>query len=177
MRRLAVAGLCTALCVLASGTVFAQAPRDARLLVTVVDQSNAVLPNATVTLSGLADATRKATLAPVETAPNGIATIPGLVPGHYSLQAVFPGFDPGTLKDVRLRAGDNRQVIVLAIQKMQEPVPRGQDVQAGAADRKGSAFGTALTREQMDALSDDPDQMQRQREGVEGPGAPNRMRR
>jgi opacity protein-like surface antigen len=175
MRRLAVAGLCTALCVLASGTVFAQPPRDARLLVTVVDQSNAVLPNATVTLSGLEDATRKATLTPVETGPNGMAAIPGLVPGHYSVQAAFPGFDPGTLKDVRLRTGDNRQVVVLAIEKMQESVNVAQDAQAGAADRNGSAFGTALTREQVDALSDDPDQMQQQLQDMAGPGATIRI--
>src|SRR6266566_3879264 len=103
---------------LGAGAAFAQATRDTRLLVTVVDQSNAVLPAATVTLTGLEDGTRKATLSPVQTGPNGIATVTGLVPGRYSIQAEFPGFDPGTLKEVRLRPGDNRHVIVLAIPKM-----------------------------------------------------------
>ena len=70
-----------------------------------------------------------------------------MVPGRYSIQAEFPGFDTGTLKDVRLRPGDNRHIIVLPIQKMQESVNVGQDAQAGAAERNGSAFGTALTRE------------------------------
>ena len=42
---------------------FAQATRDGRLLITVVDQSNAVLPGATVTATGSENATAKVTLA------------------------------------------------------------------------------------------------------------------
>src|SRR4030095_5395560 len=103
--------------------------------------------------------------------PGGIATIPALAPGRYSVKAEFSGFDPGLLKDVRVRPGDNRHVIVLIIPKVQESVNVAQDAQAGAADRRGGAFGTTLTREQMDALSDDPDEMQRQRQDMAGPGA------
>jgi hypothetical protein len=175
MRRAAVTVSAVVLCLLSASAAFAQATRETRLLVTVVDQSNAVLPTATVAVTGLEDVTRKNTLAPVQTAATGIATIGGLVPGRYAVQAEFPGFDTGVLKDVRLRSGDNRLVIVLAIQKMQESVTVGQDAQAGAADRNGSAFGTALTREQMDALSDDPDEMQRQLQDMAGPGATMRI--
>ena len=175
MMRLAVAAFDLGFSLLVAGTAFAQSTRETRLLVTVVDQSNAVLPAATVTLTGLDDATRKAALSPVQSGSNGVASIGGLVPGRYSIQAEFPGFDTGTLKDVRLRPGDNRHIIVLPIQKMQESVNVGQDAQAGAADRNGSAFGTALTREQMDALSDDPDEMQRQLQEMAGPGATIRI--
>jgi len=118
MRRLAGAALGLGFSMLVAATVFAQSTRETRLLVTVVDQSNAVLPAATVTVTGLEDATRKATLSPVQTGSNGIAAIGGLIPGRYSIQAEFPGFDSGTLKDVRLRPGDNRHIIVLPIQKM-----------------------------------------------------------
>jgi hypothetical protein len=58
---------------------------------------------------------------------------------------------------------------VLAIQRVQESVTVAQDVQSGAADRKGSAFGTALTRDQVAALSDDPNEMQRQLQEMAGP--------
>ena len=40
----------------------------------------------------------------------------GLAPGRYAIQAEFPGFEPGVLKDVQLKAGDNKHVVVLAIQ-------------------------------------------------------------
>jgi hypothetical protein len=172
MRRVGLVVAALAVCqLLWAGAVFAQAARETRLLVTVVDQSNAVLPTATVTVTGLEDVTRKNAVAPVQTTSAGVATIGALAPGRYSVHAEFPGFDPGDLKDVRLRPGDNKHIIVLAIQKMQETVSVSQNAQEGAADRRGGAFGTALTREQMDALSDDPDEMQRQLQDMAGPGA------
>jgi hypothetical protein len=118
---------------------FAQAPRDGRLLITVIDQSNAVLAGATVTITGLEPATR-VTLAPVQTQANGVATIPGVPPGRYTIQAEFPGFDPGTLRDARVRAGDNRHIIVLPISKFEEKVAVAQDAQAGDAGADGRAL-------------------------------------
>src|SRR5438128_2147002 len=161
-----------AVCVLAcASSADAQAAREVKLLVTVVDQSNAILPGATVTVSGLEDANRSVVSPPMQTQITGVATISGLTPGRYSVRAEFPGFDAGTLKEIRLRPGDNRHIVVLAIQKMEETVTVGQDAQAGAADRRSNAFGAALTREQMDALSDDPDEMQRQLLDMAGAGA------
>jgi hypothetical protein len=152
------------------GTAFAQAPRDGKLLVTVVDQTRAVIPNATVTVTGLDDATKK-TVAPVQTSDQGIATIAGLPVGRYMIQAEFPAFETGVLKDVRVRAGDNKHVIVLAIKGLQDSVTVTRDRQEAAADRRGGAFGTALTREQVEALSDDPDEMAQQLQEMAGPGA------
>src|SRR5262249_13826997 len=54
----------------------AQTPaRDATLIVTVVDQTRAVIPNATITTTGLDDATKAATIAPLPTSDQGVATI------------------------------------------------------------------------------------------------------
>ncbi|HMB80968.1 MAG TPA: TonB-dependent receptor [Vicinamibacterales bacterium] len=148
---------------------FAQAqPRDGRLLITVVDQTRAVIPNADVTVTGLEDATKAATLAPVKTSDQGVATIAAVKPGRYIITAEFPGFEPGVLKDVRVRAGDNRQTIVLAIQGLQDSVTVGIDKQEASADRRGGSFGTALTRDQVDALSDDPTEMAQQLQDMAG---------
>jgi hypothetical protein len=100
-----------------------------------------------------------------------VATIGGLVPGRYDIFAEFQGFQTGRLKDARIRDGDNRHIIVLLIERHEESVTVGQDAQAGASDRKSGAFGTALTREQVEALSDDPNEMQRQLQEMAGPGA------
>jgi hypothetical protein len=75
------------------------------------------------------------------------------------------------LKEARVRQGDNRHIIVLLVENFAETVEVKQDAQAGAADRRSDAFGSVLTREQMDALSDDPDEMQRQLMDMAGPGA------
>ena len=150
-------------------------PRDTRMLITVIDQTNAVIPDATVTVLGAEPATQKIELPPAKTTAAGLATIGGLTPGRYTARAEFPGFYPGVLKEVRVRQGDNRHIIVLLIENFQDSVNVSQDAQAGAADRRGDAFGSVLTREQMDALSDDPDEMQRQLMEMAGPGATLRI--
>jgi hypothetical protein len=156
--------------VLSSCSAFAQA-RDGKLLVTVVDQTQAVIPAATVTVTGLEDATKAAPIAPVQTSDQGVATLAGLKPGRYMIQAEFTGFEIGVLREVRIRAGENKHVIVLAIQGLQDSITVGRDAQESAADRRGGAFGSALTREQVDALSDDPDEMAKQLQEIAGGGA------
>jgi Carboxypeptidase regulatory-like domain len=154
---------------LASPT-FAQPPRDGTLLVTVVDQTRSVIPSATVTVAGVEDATKAAAIAPVQTSDRGVATITGVKPGRYTIQAEFPGFKSGVIADVRVRAGENKHVIVLALENLQDSVTVGRDAQESAADRQGT-FGSALTREQVEALSDDPDEMAKQLQEIAGGGA------
>jgi hypothetical protein len=149
---------------------FAQAPAAGTLHVTVVDQTGAVIVGATVTVTGAENATSAATPAPVQTSDTGVASVSGLAPGRYSVQAEFPGFEPRLLKDVRVRGGENKQVAVLPIQKVEASVTVAQDKQEAAADRAQS-FGTALTRDEIEALSDDPATLQQQLQDMAGPGA------
>ena len=149
----------------------AQQSRETRMLITVIDQTNAVIPGATVTVIGAEPLTQKTDHPPVLSTANGLATVTGLTPGRYTARAEFQGFFPGVLKEVRVRQGDNRHIIVLLVENFAETVEVKQDAQAGAADRRSDAFGSVLTREQMDALSDDPDEMQRQLMDMAGPGA------
>jgi hypothetical protein len=146
----------------------AQTARDARATITVVDQTGAVLPNATVTVTSL-DAPANH-LEPVKTNDKGVATLTGLAAGRYTIQAEFPGFETHLLKDVRLKSGDNKHVVVLAIQGVQDSVTVSRDAREIASDRK-TTFGTALTREQIEALSDDPDEMAQQLQDMAGGGA------
>ena len=146
------------------------APPRARVIITVVDQSGAVVPNATVRLVGIDDATKLLSINSVKTSDKGIATIENVPPGRYSIDASFPGFQLGLLNDTRLRSGDNKHVIVLPIQKVETEVTVGRDAQAVAADPR-ARFGTALTREQIEALSDDPAEMAQQLADMAGPNA------
>ena len=103
---------------LAAAPAWAQAPRG-RLIVTVVDTSGAVIPDATVTVVGIDETTKGAVVPPVKTTDKGLATLDGLAPGRYSISAEFPGFEVGLLRDVRVRGGDNKHVVVLPIQKVE----------------------------------------------------------
>jgi len=148
----------------------AQAARDARLSVTVTDPLGAVVQGATITVTGVEDATKAATIAPAKTSDKGVADIDKLMPGRYDIKAEFPGFDIAMMKDVRLRTGDNRHAIVLPLKKVQDEITVTRDKQDQAADRSLS-FGSALTREQIDAMSDDPDELRRQLLQLGGPDA------
>ena len=60
---------------------------------------------------------------------------------------------------------------MLAISKLEASVTVEQDKQQAAADPHGPSFGTTLTRDQIDALSDDPPTLQQQLQDMAGPGA------
>ena len=66
MKCLLVTAAGALLSVLTAHPVMAQAAK-ARLIVTVVDPSGAVIPDATVTLVGVDDATKAVVIAPVKT--------------------------------------------------------------------------------------------------------------
>ena len=164
-----VAVLCC-LALLAAAESFAQADRNATLVVTVVDETRAVLPSANVTLAGTEAATKRAAPLTATTNPQGQATFQNLAPGRYSVGAEFPGFQTRTLPDIRVRSGENRQAVMLPIDRLQSDVTVSRDRQAAASDRDVT-FGSVMTREQIEALSDDPDELRRQLSDIAGPDA------
>ena len=130
----------------------AQTARDARVSVTVVDVTGAILPGATVTLAP-DEGAAKPTIA--TTGDNGVATISGIAPGRYTITAEFAGFDAGTVGNVRLRAGDNKQQIELALTAFEDTIEVGRDATSAAADPNGGSLSTQLTAEEIDALPGD----------------------
>src|SRR5688572_17172244 len=147
--------------VLSSSTVaVAQTVRDARLVVTVIDGTGAILPGATVSIGP-----EDGSAGPSSTAAandSGVATIAGLKPGRYTIRAEFSGFDAGERTNVRLRAGDNKQEIELALTGFEDTIEVGPDAQSAAADPNGGSLSTQLTAAEIDALPDDPSELVRQ---------------
>ena len=143
---------------------------DARLTVTVVDPRGDILPNSVVTLVPQDDAAKSQGPKSVNASDKGTAIFEGLVPGVYTIQATFAGLQPGSVKDVRIKSGDNKHVVALALNGVTETVTVGVDKLTAANDRSAS-FGTALTRDQIDALSDDPTEMAQQLQNMVGPDA------
>jgi hypothetical protein len=166
----AFAGLVGLFALLIVAPCFAQTPRNGRLTLTVVDQTGGVLPGAIVTIVGMDSATKSAEIAPVVAGEQGIATFTDLRPGRYAVKAEFSGFDPKIDPDVRVRVGENKQTLTLSILKLADEITVGRDKQEAAADRQNT-FGSALTREQVDALSDDADVLRQQLNDLAGPGA------
>lgn len=167
-RLIGIAGMVAVVAVPAAALAQTSAARG-RLIVTVSDPSGAVVPGATVSIAGLDVASKAVTAPPAKTLDNGSATFEGLVPGRYSIGAEFPGFELGLLRDVKVNRGDNKHVVVLPLKGMSESVTVGG--KELAADRGSRAFGLNVTQEQIQALSDDPAEMQRQLSDIAGPDA------
>jgi hypothetical protein len=146
-----------------------------RLLVTVSDPSGAIIRDAKVTVVGTEDVTKSASPAAVTTSAVGLATLENLPPGRYTIQAEFEGFETVTVKDYRVRAGENRRAITLPIKKVSADMTVGRDKQAAALDPLGNAFSTVLTREQIAALPDDPDEMEAMLKAMAPPGSTIRV--
>ena len=181
IRRVVMMFVCVCvLCALPAMSVAQPAPAGkqpaptGKLIVTVVDPSRSVIPGATVSVVGIDDATKKATIAPAKSSDKGLATFEGLAPGRYAVSGEFPGFEIGAINDLRVKAGDNKGVLMLPMAKMTEEITVGRDRQTVASDR-GTTFGSALTREQIEALSDDPTEMARQLQDMAGTGATMRV--
>jgi hypothetical protein len=158
---------------LASSAPAQTSVREATLRVVVADQTGAVIVGASVTLHPVDPSGPD-----MKTATNdrGVAEFTSLRPGRYTVRAGFEGFEPRLLDDLRLRPGSStRRDLRLAIAKIAEDVVVGQDPRDRALDPRGNAFGNVLTREQIEALPDDPDEMEETLKQMAGPGATVRV--
>jgi hypothetical protein len=155
---------------LTSAQAFAQGDRNAAVLITIVDETRAVLPGAMVTLTGIDSSNKAEVIKPEPTSQQGQVKFENLRPGRYSIAAEFPGFQTRALPDVRIRSGENRQVLMLPLERLEAAVTVERDRQTAASDRDVT-FGSVMTREQIAALSDDPDELRRQLMDIGGPEA------
>jgi hypothetical protein len=162
------------LALLLPGVAFAQTRTSASLRITVLDPSGAVIVGAHVTLrlgteGSLAQSTE------LDTGARGDALFAALEPGRYTIRVESRGFEPSVVRDVRVRAGENRREVKLAIAKLAETVDVGRDPRARGADPRSDAFATVLGADEINELPDDPDEMERVLEDMAGPGAVMRV--
>src|SRR6516225_8798327 len=92
---------------------------DARLRVTVVDQTGAAIPNARVTINK-----QQQTLT---TGKLGEVNFSDLAPGKYQLRVAAEGFTTIAAKDANLRAGTNNLEVKLDVANVREEVTVGRD--------------------------------------------------
>src|SRR4051794_22416704 len=106
MKRLAMLSLLALLCCMVSVTAVAQSAATATIVGQVVDPQGAVVPAAKVTATNQATGTGRAT----NTTSSGNYVIPGLPPGAYTVKVDAKGFSPGSVKDITLNVGDQRDL-------------------------------------------------------------------
>jgi hypothetical protein len=163
--------------ILATGVVpaLAQGRQTGTLRIVVKDPSGAVIPGAAIAIKGIEPATQDLVVPEIVSDGQGVATAGNVPAGRYAVSASFPGFATRTLTDVRVRPGDNRREVTLAIENVAESVSVGRDPATSASDPKSSRFSNVLSKDQIDALPDDPDEMEKVLKDMAGPGASIRV--
>jgi len=163
--------------IVAAGVVPAQAQarQTGTLRIVVKDPSGAVIPNAAVIVKGGEPATQDFVVPALTSDGQGVATATNLRTGRYTVSASFPGFESRTINDARVHAGDNKRDVTLAIERVAESVAVGRDAATSASDPKSDRFSNVLSRDQIEALPDDPDEMEKVLKEMAGPGATLRV--
>ncbi|MDQ1694149.1 MAG: hypothetical protein QOH85_1684 [Acidobacteriaceae bacterium] len=134
----------------------------------VMDPSGAIVPGATVELSG-GGKQYSATAG-----SDGSYTFGSLPPGSYSLDANVPGFTPFSESGVLIVSGTSRLLnIPLAIATQEQQVEVTADTTQLDTAPESNANAVVISGKDLDALSDDPDEMQNELTALAGPAAGN----
>ncbi len=133
---------------------------------TVIDPTGAVVPGAQITLHlGQQSFT-------AHSGHNGAYAFRELAPGAYTVTVAAHGFAAFTLEDVRIAGGQTRELnlpLTIAVEH-QEVRVTGQNQEVGInSDQNASA--TVIQGRDLDALSDDPDELQNELQALAGPSA------
>ena len=136
-----------------AGPVFAQTSSLAQLHLVVVDQTGAGIPAATITITPAGGGTPLTGVSD----ERGVAELANAPVGAASLHVEFPGFLPTDLQ-VTLKKGANSQNVTLAIEGFQESVVVSDTTATN--DERGHSMSQTLEQSEIDALPEDPDDLQ-----------------
>jgi len=145
---------------------FAQGP-TASLNGKVTDQTGAVIPQATVVVTNSSGKQTTAT-----TNQEGSFEFHSLAPGTYTVAAGAKGFAIQQKPGVQLTAGQRQTLnLSLEVEVQQEKVnveSEGTTLDVGASSNAGAIV---LKGKDLEALSDDPDELQNELQALAGPAA------
>jgi hypothetical protein len=135
----------------------------------VTDESGALVPGATVKVSNAAGAVKSATAG-----SDGNYSVPGLDEGTYTVQASSPGLQQLKPTSVELRGGTQTATVNLILTVAAEKQEVTVQENAGPAvsvDPSQNAGALVLRGADLQALSDDPDDLQADLQALAGPSA------
>src|ERR1700678_319288 len=133
----------------------------------VADPENAVIPGATVTFS---PASGKPVI--TQSQSDGTYVLRGVPAGTYSVTVTMQGFASFVRQVVRITAGQNLTVDAqMAIQEQKQEVNVTASAAQVSVDADSNASATVLKGKDLDALSDDPDELSSELTALAGPAA------
>jgi hypothetical protein len=134
---------------------------------TIVDPSGGAVPNATVQATSATGEISKAT-----TNATGAYQLNNLAVGAYTVDVTVAGFAPYKKENVAVVANRPLQLdISLEIAQQKEEVTVAGETLAVNTSPSNNAGAVVLTDKELDALPDDPDELQDDLEALAGPSA------
>jgi hypothetical protein len=134
----------------------------------VTDPSGAVIPNANVSLT----TPDGHTVATVTSNANGSYQVNNLTPGTYIVIANAEGFASSNSKAVSVTAGQTKQFdVALEIQVEKQQVQVNAEGTTVDTSPDSNANAVVIKGKDLDALSDDPDELSNELQALAGPSA------
>ncbi len=134
----------------------------------IADPTGALIPGAKISILN-------ATGIEVATATSdasGVYTVSGLPPGSYMVKATVEGFAPFVSQAIPLAAGQVKRVdISMAIGSEEQSVVVTDESTTVNLESSGNANAVVLKDKDLDALSDDPDELENELMALAGPSA------
>ncbi|HEY1525313.1 MAG TPA: carboxypeptidase regulatory-like domain-containing protein [Candidatus Angelobacter sp.] len=151
--------------IVGSVSLFAQAGTG-RLHGQIVDATGAVIPGASITVknsSGL--------VVSVTSDGAGAYDVRNLTPGKYTISVTAKGFAP-TTQEIEIADGQQKQAdIPMAILVKEEDIDVQSDSAKVSTSSDNNASSVVISGKDLDALSDDPDELQSELQALAGPSA------
>lgn len=126
------------------------------LQIIVTDQNDNFISGKTIRLKN-----EQTTIKEITKSNDEIVFLTSLVSGKYILEVEAEGFKPFS-REIEIKAGKNESAVKLEIAEIIENVDIKQDAQDKALDLRDGAFSNFLTREQIEALPDDPQELEQE---------------
>lgn len=131
----------------------------------VADPDSAVIPGATITLT---PASGKALT--TESGADGAYTFRGVPGGTYSITVTMNGFSTFVRQGIKIGATQSLTIDAkMAVQSEDQTVQVTTDTNTLSVDQDSNASATVLTSKDLDALSDDPDELSAELTALAGP--------
>jgi hypothetical protein len=133
----------------------------------VTDPSGSVIPGAHVTVTGPAGQT-----ATTDTGHDGSYEVKNLPPGTYGVTITAKGFSPFEVLDFVIAANETKKLdVTLSLEVQKEEVIVESTTPSVEVSPEANAGAIVMTEKDLQALSDDPDELQNDLQALAGPAA------
>jgi Carboxypeptidase regulatory-like domain/TonB dependent receptor len=134
----------------------------------ISDPSGALIPGSTVTISN----SKGQTVATATADAAGSYEVHSVAPGTYTVTATSQGFAPFVSQGIAIAAGQVKRIdIAMAIETTQQSIVVSDETPTVSVDADNNSTSIVIKGKDLEALSDDPDELSNELSALAGPSA------